>query len=109
VRKAGADLEIVAGERRWRAAQRAGLFDVPVVIKDLAPSAAFELALVENLQRTDLDPIEMAEAYQRLMEDHGYTQESLATRVGKNRATVANTLRLLNLPGEIREKVISGE
>ncbi len=102
------EFEIVAGERRWRAAQRAGLHEVPVVIKEVAPSAAFELALVENVQRTDLDAIETAEAYQHLMDDHGYTQETLAARVGKSRATVANTLRLLSLPGEIRQNVVTG-
>jgi ParB family chromosome partitioning protein len=109
VRRAGSELEIVAGERRWRAAQRAGLHEVPVVIKDVAPSAAFELALVENLQRTDLDPIETAEAYQRLINEHGYTQETLAERLGKNRATVTNTLRLLQLPAEVRTHVVAGD
>jgi ParB family chromosome partitioning protein len=102
-------LEIVAGERRWRAAQQAGLHEVPVVIKDVTPSTAFELALVENLQRMDLDPIEVSDAYQRLIDEYGYTQESLAARVGKNRATVANTLRLRQLPESIRERVGSGE
>ncbi len=109
VRRSGADFEIIAGERRWRAAQRAGLREIAVVVKDVAPAAAFEMALVENLQRTDLDPIETAEAYQRLIDDHEYTQEALAERVGKNRATVANTLRLLQLPGEVRSHVVSGQ
>lgn len=109
VRRVGDEFEIVAGERRWRAAQRAGLREVPVVIKEVTPSAAFEMALVENLQRTDLDPIETAEAYQRLIDEYGYTQESLALRLGKNRTTVANTLRLLQLPPEIRQKVVEGQ
>ena len=99
VRPAGADKYVlIAGERRWRAAQRAGLHQVPVVIRDVSPAQAFELALVENLQREDLNPVEEAEAYQRLIEEHGHTQEQLATRLGRDRSTVANTLRLLKLP-----------
>ncbi len=111
VRKSGAagEFEIIAGERRWRAAQRAGLREVPIIVKDVAPKTAFEFALVENLQRMDLDAIETADAYQRLIEEYDYTQESLAERVGKNRATVANTLRLLQLPGEVRGHVVSGK
>jgi len=100
---------LIAGERRWRAAQLAGLKQVPVVVKDLSPAAAFELALVENLQREDLNPIEEAEAYQRLVEEHGYTQEQLSERVGKERATVANVLRLLKLPAPVRTRVAAGE
>jgi ParB family chromosome partitioning protein len=109
VRKSGAEFEIIAGERRWRAAQRAGLREVPIVVKDVAPATAFELALVENIQRTDLDAIETAEAYQRLIDEYDYTQDSVAARVGKNRATVANTLRLLQLPTEVRTHVVSGK
>lgn len=106
----GADrYEIIAGERRWRAAQRAGLRDVLVVIKDISPKDAFELALIENLQRTDLNPIEIAEAYDRLVREHGYTQQALADRVGKDRATVTNALRLLKLPPKIRTMVIGKE
>jgi len=106
----GADrYEIIAGERRWRAAQRAGLKDVLVVVKDVSPKEAFELALVENVQREDLNPIELAEAYERLLEEHGYTAETLAERVGKNRSTVANSLRLLKLPERIRSMVTSGD
>ncbi len=101
--------EIIAGERRWRAAQRAGLKDVLVVVKDVSPKDAFELALVENVQREDLNPIELAEAYERLLKEHAYTPESLAERVGKNRSTVANSLRLLKLPPRIRSLVISGD
>jgi ParB family transcriptional regulator, chromosome partitioning protein len=100
--------ELIAGERRWRAAQRAGLHDVPVVIRDVAEQRAFEMALVENLQRADLNPIEEAEGYQRLMAEFGYTQEALAGRVGKDRSTVANALRLLKLPPAVREMVIGG-
>jgi ParB family chromosome partitioning protein len=100
---------IVAGERRWRAAQRAGLRQVPVVVKEVSSDDAFELMLVENLQREDLNPIEEAEAYQRLVTDHGYTQEKLAERVGKDRTTVANALRLLKLPGPVLRKVADGQ
>ncbi len=101
--------EIIAGERRWRAAQRAGLREVLVVVRDVSSKDAFELALIENVQREDLDAIEFAEALQRLVEDHGYTQDSLAQRVGKDRSTIANALRLLKLPSNVRERVISGE
>ena len=100
--------ELIAGERRWRAAQRAGLHKVPCVIREVAPERAFEMALVENLQREDLNPIEEAEAYQRLVNDYGYTQETLATRVGKDRSTVANSLRLLRLPESVRALVTGG-
>lgn len=101
--------EIIAGERRWRASQRVGLREVLVVVKDVTPKAAFELAIVENLQREDLDPIEIAEAYQRLAQEHGYTQEAIAERVGKDRTTVANALRLLKLPVRIRQMVVQRE
>ncbi len=101
--------ELIAGERRWRAAQRAGLKDVLVVVKDVSPVAAFELAMVENVQREDLNPIEMAEALARLVKEHGYTQERLAERLGKDRTTIANALRLLRLPPIVREKVVRGE
>jgi ParB family chromosome partitioning protein len=100
---------IVAGERRWRAAQRAGLKQVPVIVKEMAEAQAFELALVENLQRSDLNPIEEAEAYRRLTEEAGYTQEQLAHRVGKDRSTVANALRLLRLPMPVRELCAAGQ
>lgn len=101
--------EIIAGERRWRASQRAGLKEVLVVVKDVSPKSAFELALVENVQREDLNPIELAEAYDRLVKEHGYTQDALATRVHKDRATVTNVLRLLKLPVGVRNKIVSGE
>jgi ParB family chromosome partitioning protein len=105
----GGGFWLIAGERRWRAAQRAGLRSVPVVVKDVAEKQAYELTLVENLQREDLNPIEEAEAYQRLGSEFGYTQEQLAARVGKDRATVANALRLLKLPQKVRNLVASDE
>ena len=100
--------ELIAGERRWRAAQRAGLHEVPAVVRDVAPTQAFEMALVENLQREDLNPIEEAAGYQRLIDEFGYTQEQLAERVGKDRSTVANALRLLRLPEGVRGLVADG-
>jgi ParB family chromosome partitioning protein len=100
--------ELVAGERRWRAAQRAGLHQVPALIRETSESQAFELALVENLQREDLNPIEEAEAYQYMLAEHGHTQESLSLRVGKDRSTVANALRLLKLPPAVRAMVREG-
>jgi ParB family chromosome partitioning protein len=109
-RVAGQDkFEIIAGERRWRASQKAGLREVLVVVKDVSPKAAFELALIENVQREDLNPVELAEALDRLVKEHHYTQETLAERLGKDRTTVANSLRLLKLPASVRARVISGE
>lgn len=99
---------LVAGERRWRAAQRAGLREVPVVIRSVSDRQAFEMALVENLQREDLNPIEEAEAYRRLLEEHGYTQEQLAERLGRDRSTLANSLRLLKAPEPLQQALISG-
>ena len=107
--KATDHFEIIAGERRWRAAQRAGLKEVLVVVKDVSPKEAFELALVENLQRADLNPIEVAESFDRLVREHGYTQQVLADRVGKDRTTIVNSLRLLKLPVRIRELVVTRE
>ncbi len=104
----GGGFELIAGERRWRAAQRAGLHQVPAVVREVAETQAFEMALVENLQREDLNPIEEAEGYQRLVAEFGYTQESLSARVGKDRSTVANALRLLKLPPAVRSMVIDG-
>jgi ParB family chromosome partitioning protein len=101
--------ELIAGERRWRAAQRAGLKEILVVVKDVSPKEAFELALVENVQRADLNPIEIAEAFDRLIREYSYTQQTLAERVGKDRATVTNALRLLKLPPRIRTMVIGRE
>lgn len=109
-RRPGTDVfEIIAGERRWRAAQKANLRDVLVVVRDVSAKNAYELALIENVQREDLDPIEFAEALDRLIREHGYTQETLATRLGKDRSTIANGLRLLRLPPEVREKVVNGQ
>jgi ParB family chromosome partitioning protein len=106
--RAGGGYELVAGERRWRAAQRAGLREVPALVREVAPARAFEMTLVENLQREDLNPIEEAAGYQRLVEDFGYTQEALSARVGKDRSTVANALRLLRLPDGVRDMVTAG-
>jgi ParB family chromosome partitioning protein len=105
VRRHGARYRIVAGERRWRAAQRAGLKEIPALVRDASDTQAFELALVENLQRADLNAIEEAEAYQALVDEHGLTQEAVAERVGKERSTVANALRLLKLPEDVRDAV----
>jgi ParB family chromosome partitioning protein len=110
VRKVGTDrFEIIAGERRWRAAQRAGLHEVPVVVKDATEVDAFEYALIENVQREDLNAVELAEALDRLVKEHGYTQETLAARLGKDRSTISNSLRLLRLPARVRDKVATGE
>jgi len=100
--------ELIAGERRWRASQMAGLATVPIVIRDVDDRTALELALVENLQRENLDPIEEAKGYAQLMDQFDLTQEEIATKVGKNRATVANTLRLIKLPAEVQAYVRNG-
>ncbi len=106
VRPAGHDnFEIVAGERRWRAAQRAGLHDVPVVVVEVNDRDALQLAIIENVQRADLNAIEEASAYQRLAEEFGYSQEEVAKTVGKSRPHVANTLRLLKLSKPVQELV----
>lgn len=101
--------EIIAGERRWRAAQQAGLKEVPIFVHELDDEGAFEAALVENLQREDLNPLETARAFQRLVDDYGYTQEAIAAKIGKERSTVANALRLLKLPSDVMELVEDGE
>ena len=106
VRSKGEQYELIAGERRWRAAQKAGLREVPVVIQDVSDQTALEMALVENIQREDLNAVEEAEAYQALMETLGLSQEELAKRVGKERSTVANSLRLLRLPEEIKRDIV---
>jgi len=105
---AAADFELVAGERRWRAAQLVGLHEVPVVIRPLGDSEALEIALVENLQREDLSPLEEAEAYSRLVREFGRSQAALAEAVGKSRSHVANTLRLLGLPAPVRQRLEEG-
>src|SRR5262249_29488808 len=101
--------EIIAGERRWRAAQRAGLHDVPVVIIEATDAEALQLAIIENVQRTDLNPLEEAEGYRALMDDFGNTQDDLAKMVGKSRSHVANTLRLLKLPDGVRVYILKGQ
>lgn len=100
--------EIIAGERRWRAAQLAGLDEIPVLIKDVSPLDQLEMALIENIQREDLNPLEEAEAYFRLVKEFGLTQDEVAKRVGKERSTVANTLRIVNLPDFAKEDLASG-
>ena len=100
--------EVVVGERRWRAAQLAGLKTIPAVVRPLSDKETMEIALVENLQREDLNPIEEAEAYRRLIEEFNLTQEEVALRVGKKRSTIANSLRLLELDEELRLEVLSG-
>jgi ParB family chromosome partitioning protein len=109
VRRKGDRFEIVAGERRWRAAQIAGLLKVPVHVSDIADDKLLQTALIENIQREDLNPIEEALAYRRLADDSGLTQEQIAASVGKDRATVANHLRLLKLPEQVRARVAAGE
>src|SRR5262245_55914265 len=95
--------QLIAGERRWRAAQRAGLTRLPAIVRDGQPDSALEIALIENLQRQDLNPMEEAEAYERLIVEFGLTQEEVAHRVGKNRTTISNMLRLLRLPAEVQQ------
>jgi ParB family chromosome partitioning protein len=107
-RAAGEGYEIVAGERRWRASQRAGLLKVPVVVRDVPDDKLLAAALIENIQREDLNPIEEAQAYRRLSDDLQLTQEQIAEAVGKDRSSIANHLRLLRLPHEIRENLVSG-
>jgi ParB family transcriptional regulator, chromosome partitioning protein len=106
VRRKSDHYELIAGERRWRASQRAGLREVPVVIQDVSDDTAVEMALIENIQREDLNAVEEAEAYQSLLEKFALSQEELARRVGKERSTVANALRLLRLPTEIKRDIV---
>jgi len=107
-READGEYEIIAGERRWRAAQRAGLHDVPVVVHFIGDQDALEIALIENLQRQDLNILEEAEAYNRLIREYDKTQEEVATELGRSRSHIANTLRLLNLPGEVKRLITEG-
>ena len=109
VRKVDGKYELIAGERRWRASAEAGLETLPVIIREAGNREVLELALIENLQRADLSPIEEAEAYARLMNDFSQTQEQVATQVGKSRVAVANAVRLLGLPEQIRTWVNSGD
>ncbi|MBT0651830.1 ParB/RepB/Spo0J family partition protein [Geomobilimonas luticola] len=106
VRKKSDHYELIAGERRWRAAQKAGLRDVPVVIQDVSDDTALEMALIENIQREDLNAVEEAEAYHALLDKFDLSQEELAKRVGKERSTVANSLRLLKLPTELKRDIV---
>jgi ParB family chromosome partitioning protein len=108
VRRAEPGYEIIAGERRWRASQRAGLLKVPVVVRDIPDDRLLPVALIENIQREDLNPIEEASAYRRLSDDYHLTQEQIADSVGKDRSSIANYLRLLKLPQEVRGNVASG-
>ena len=108
VRKLGDRIEIVAGERRWRAAQRAGLLKVPVVYREIPDDKMLEVALIENIQREDLNPIEEAQAYRRLTDELHLSQETIAASVGKDRATISNYMRLLKLPAEVRNELASG-
>lgn len=100
---------LIAGERRWRAAQRAGLREVPAIIREASDAEAYELALVENIQRADLNPLEEAEAFKRLVDERRLTHDQVADRVGKDRSTVANALRLLTLPNEVKQLVLEGD
>ncbi len=108
VKREGNVYKIIAGERRWRAARKAGLKKVPIIERDSTTREVMEIALIENVQRTDLNPIEEAEAYEKLMKEYDLTQDQIAMKVGKNRATIANMLRLLKFEPEIRELLISG-
>ncbi|WP_454885834.1 ParB/RepB/Spo0J family partition protein [Sphingomonas oryzagri] len=108
VRKIGGGYQIVAGERRWRAAQRARLHEVPALVRDLNDTETLEIAIIENIQRADLNAIEEAEAYQRLVSDFGHTQEALGKLVHKSRSHVTNLLRLLDLPANVRQEVATG-
>jgi len=108
VRRVESGYEIVAGERRWRAAQRAGLLKVPVVVRDIPEERLLAVALIENIQREDLNPIEEAHAFRRLIDEFHFTQEQIADAVGKDRSSIANYLRLLKLPQEVRANVGSG-
>jgi len=103
------DFEIVAGERRWRAAQKAGVHEVPVLIRELSDGEALEIALIENIQRSDLNPLEEARAYGMLLNQFSYTQQQLAESIGKSRSHIANTLRLLTLPDSVRQMIDDGK
>lgn len=109
VRKVGSSYEIVAGERRYQAAQKAGLKELPVIIREISDDEVFKLALIENLQRSDLSPLEEANGYRQLIKERGLTQEELAKILSKSRSTITNTLRLLDLPEEVQRLVEEGE
>ncbi len=101
--------EIVAGERRWRAAQIAQLHDVPVIVRDMTDNEALQIGIIENVQRSDLNPIEEAEGFQRLIDEFSYTQEVLAKTLGKSRSHIANTLRLVGATNKVREYLVAGQ
>jgi ParB family transcriptional regulator, chromosome partitioning protein len=109
VRPKGESYEIVAGERRWRAAQRAGIHQVPVIIRELDDRETLEIAIIENVQRSDLNPLEEARAYKMLMDQYDYTQQQLAESIGKSRSHIANTLRLMQLPQSVLSHIESGQ
>lgn len=109
VQREGNIYKIVAGERRWRASRLAGLHTVPVIVRDLSSKQVMEIALIENIQREDLNPIEEAEAYEKLMDEFGMTQEEISATVGKSRPAIANSLRLLYLQEKIKNRLIDGE
>ncbi|MFP4465976.1 MAG: ParB/RepB/Spo0J family partition protein [Candidatus Goldiibacteriota bacterium] len=109
VKQSGEKFEIIAGERRFKAAQKAGLRTIPVVIKNVSPIKQFEMALIENIQREDLNPLEEGLAYKQLMEAYRLTQEQLAVKLGKNRSTIANTVRILDLPKQVQKLLIEGK
>lgn len=109
VRELDGEFELIAGERRWRACRLAGIDEIPVVVREMTDAEAFATALVENIQREDLNPLEEALAYQKLLDDFGYTQATVAEAVGKSRSAVANSVRLLNLPTSVQEYVESGQ
>jgi ParB family chromosome partitioning protein len=108
-KRAQGGFEIIAGERRWRAAGRAGLKELPIFVREMTTGTAFEAAIIENLQREDLNPMEMARAFARLIEDHKQTQDTVAAKIGKDRSTVANALRLLKLPKDVADHIENGE
>jgi len=105
VRKKGENYELIAGERRWRAAQHAGMKEIPIIVREIPDAEVLENSLIENIQREDLNPLEEAEAYKKLIEKFDHTQEELAVRLGKNRSTIANSLRLLRLPEVIKHSL----
>lgn len=109
VRRKGNGYELIAGERRWRAAQKAGLREVPIIIKDVSETELLELSLIENIQRENLNPIEEAEAFRKLVEHFQLTQEEISKRVGKDRTTITNALRLLRLPPDIKQSLAEGK
>ena len=109
VRSKGAQYEVIAGERRLKAARALGLDEIPAIIRDVSDQEAFVIALIENIQREELNPIEEAEAYHKMIEEFGYTQEAVAQSVGKDRTTVTNLLRILKLPADMRGSISGGQ